>query len=157
LVGRLPGDRRGRLDRAVLLVEDSRPLDGDLAEDRLEGEGPCPPPLNAGIGFAVPPLEDQFVIGLLDEDLEEPPLEFEAGLMDVGLDLVGRCSSWGGMGKVICSDSSRERTWSVRWTGLQAMVVWRSLVSRTANLHTATMGVHRACFHRSACPSHSPS
>ena len=30
------------------------------------------------------------LIGLLDEDLEEPALEFEAGLMDVGLDLVGQ-------------------------------------------------------------------
>ena len=29
---------------------------------------------------AVPPLEDQFVIGLLDEDPEEPTLEFEAGM-----------------------------------------------------------------------------
>ena len=89
LVGRLPGDRRGDLDRAIRLVEDAGPPDGDLAEDRLEGEGSCPPPLDAGIGLAVPLLEDQFVVGLLDEDLEEPPLDFEAGLMDVGLDLVG--------------------------------------------------------------------
>jgi hypothetical protein len=37
----------------------------------------------------VPLLEDQFPIGLLDEDLEEPPLEFETDLMNVGLDLVG--------------------------------------------------------------------
>ena len=36
------------------------------------------------------------------------------------------------------------------------MVVWRSSVSRTVNLHTGTMGAHRACFHRAACPSHSP-
>jgi hypothetical protein len=70
-------------------VEDSRPFDFDLAEDGLEGEGSCALPLDAGPGFAVPLLEDQLVIGLLDEDLEEPPLEFEAGLMDVGLDLVG--------------------------------------------------------------------
>src|SRR4051812_2290233 len=61
------------------------------------------------------------------------------------------------MAMVIWSDSSRERTWSVRLTGLQVMVVWRSLVWRTVNLHTATMGVHRARFPRPAGPSHSPS
>src|SRR4051795_4711216 len=60
------------------------------------------------------------------------------------------------MGKVIWSDSSRERAWPWRLTGLSVMVVWRSSASRTVNLHTGTMGVHRACFHRSACPSHSP-
>ena len=37
----------------------------------------------------MPLLKDQFLIGLLDEDLEEPALEFETGLMHVGLDLVG--------------------------------------------------------------------
>src|SRR4051812_4615669 len=36
------------------------------------------------------------------------------------------------------------------------MVVWRSSVLRTVHLHTATMGVHRACLYRSACPNHSP-
>jgi hypothetical protein len=70
-------------------VEDSRPFDGDLAEDGLEGEGPCAASLETGPTFAVPLLEDQIVIGLLDEDPEEPTLEFETGLMDVGLDLVG--------------------------------------------------------------------
>ena len=38
---------------AVVLVADPRPLDGDLAEGRLEGERPRPPPLDAGAGFAV--------------------------------------------------------------------------------------------------------
>src|SRR3954452_21285956 len=61
------------------------------------------------------------------------------------------------MGMVIRSDSSRERTWSVRLTGLQVMVVWRSSVSRTVNLHTGPMGVHRACFHRPVGSSHFPS
>jgi hypothetical protein len=70
-------------------VEDARPPDGDRADGRLEGEGSCPPSLDAGIASAAPLFEDQFVIGLLDEDLEEPALEFETGLMDVGLDLVG--------------------------------------------------------------------
>src|SRR5215213_9645708 len=36
------------------------------------------------------------------------------------------------------------------------MVVWRPLVWRTVNLHTGTMGVHRACFPRSAQQSHPP-
>ena len=89
LVGRVPGGRRRYLDRAVVIVADPRPLDGDLAEDRLEGEGACPPPLDAGAAFAVPLLQDQFLIGLLDQDLEEPALDFETGLMDVRLDLVG--------------------------------------------------------------------
>jgi hypothetical protein len=71
LVRRLPGDRRGHLDRPIMLVEDARPPDGELAEDGLEGEWSSPLPLDAGTGFAV------------------PPLEFEADLMDVGLDLVG--------------------------------------------------------------------
>src|SRR4051812_24485190 len=44
------------------------------------------------------------------------------------------------MGKVIRSDRSMESVWSARLTGLQVMVVWRPLVSRTVNLHTATMG-----------------
>ena len=38
---------------------------------------------------AVPSLEDQFLVGLLDEGLEEPTLEFEADLMDKRLDPVG--------------------------------------------------------------------
>jgi aryl carrier-like protein len=37
----------------------------------------------------VPLLEGQLAIGLLDEDPEEPTLELEADLIDVGLDPVG--------------------------------------------------------------------
>ena len=41
-----------------------------------------------------PPLpcrccKDQFFVGLFDQDLEELTLDFQTGLMDVGLDLVG--------------------------------------------------------------------
>jgi hypothetical protein len=89
LVGCISGDHRGHLHRAIRLVADARPLDGDLAEGRLEGEGACPPPLDAGVPFAVPLVQDQFLIRLLDEDLEESALNFETGLMHVGLDLVG--------------------------------------------------------------------
>jgi hypothetical protein len=77
------------LDRAVEVVADPRPLDGDLAEDRLEGEGPRPPAADAGAAFASPVLQDQLSIGLLDQGLEELALDFEAGLMDVRLDVVG--------------------------------------------------------------------
>jgi hypothetical protein len=79
----------GRPRRAIRLVEDARSLNGDLTENRLESEGPRPLPLNASIVFAMPLLQDQFVVGLLDQDLEEPALEFETRLMNVGLDLVG--------------------------------------------------------------------
>src|SRR4029077_6820435 len=76
-------------DRAVMVVADPRPLHGDLAEGGFEGEGSCPPALDARTGFAVPVLEHEFLIGLLDQDLEEPALDFETGLMNVRLDLVG--------------------------------------------------------------------
>ena len=33
--------------------------------------------------------KDQFFVGLFDQDLEELALDFQTGLMDVGLDLVG--------------------------------------------------------------------
>src|SRR5205823_13338658 len=45
--------------------------------------------LDAVAAFAGAPLEDQFLVRLLDEDLKEPALDLEAGLMDEGLDLVG--------------------------------------------------------------------
>ena len=48
-----------------------------------------PYPLDASTGFALPVLENQFLIGLLDQGLEELALDFETGLMDVRLDLVG--------------------------------------------------------------------
>jgi hypothetical protein len=63
------------------------------------------PALDAA-ALAVPPLEDQFMVGLLDEGAEEQLLDLEAGAVDARLDPVGRCSSWSGMGKVIRSPSS---------------------------------------------------
>ena len=89
LVRRVPGGRRRDLHRAIAVVRDPRPLDGDLTEGGLEGEGPCPPALDAAAAFAVASLEDQLLVGLLDEGSEEPALDFEAGLMDERLDLVG--------------------------------------------------------------------
>src|SRR5437764_14998687 len=60
------------------------------------------------------------------------------------------------MGRAICNWSSRERVGPWRLTEPRAMVVWRPSVSRTVKLHTGTLGVHRACFRRSAAESHSP-
>ena len=102
LMGGAPGGRRGDLDRAVEVVADPRPLDGDLAEDRLEGERPRPPALDASTAFASPVLQDQLLIGLLDQGLEEPALDFETGLMDVRLDLVGEMLVlvWHGQGHI---------------------------------------------------------
>ena len=58
------------------------------------------PALDASTGFAVPVLEHQFLIGLLDQDLEEPALDFETGLMNVRLNLVGEMLvlPWHGQG-----------------------------------------------------------
>src|SRR5271166_5943053 len=72
-----------------MVVADPRPLNGDFAEEGFEGERSCPPALDASTGFALPVLENQFLIGLLDQDLEEPALDFETGLMNVRFDLVG--------------------------------------------------------------------
>ena len=81
-------------------MADPRPLNGDFAEDGFEGERSCPPALDASTGFAVPVLENQFLIGLLDQDLEEPTLDFETGLMNVRLNLVGEMLvlPWHGQG-----------------------------------------------------------
>lgn len=64
-------------------------MDGDLAEDGLEGIGSRAPALDPVSAFAVTTLEDQLLIGLLDEDAEEFALDFEAGWVDSGLDLAG--------------------------------------------------------------------
>src|SRR4051812_44066928 len=89
LVRRAPGGRRGDLHRAIVMVADPRPSDGDLAEGGLEGEGPCPSTLDAITSFAVPSLEDQLLVGLLDKGPEKSALDIETGLMDERLDLVG--------------------------------------------------------------------
>ena len=57
-------------------MADPRPLDGDLAEDRLEGEEPRPPAADADAAFALAVLQDQLSIGLLDQGLEELALGF---------------------------------------------------------------------------------
>jgi hypothetical protein len=70
-------------------VADPGPSDGDFTEAGLEAEGARPSALDALAAFAVPLLEDQFLVGLLDQDPEEPALEFKPGLMDERFDLVG--------------------------------------------------------------------
>jgi hypothetical protein len=64
-------------------------LDGDFTEGGLESEGSSPAALDSAATFAAAALKDEFLVGLLDEDLEEPALDFETGLMDERLDLVG--------------------------------------------------------------------
>ena len=54
LVGCVPDGRRWYFDRAVLVVADPRPLNGDFAEDGFEGERSCPPVVDASTGFALP-------------------------------------------------------------------------------------------------------
>jgi hypothetical protein len=83
-------------------MRDSRPSDGDFTEGGLESEGSRPSAADAAAAFAVASLEDQFLVGLLDEGLEEPALDFQAGLMDERLDLVGEMLVllWQGQGHV---------------------------------------------------------
>ena len=85
-----------------MVVADPQPLNGNFAEGCFEGEGSCSPALDASPAFALPVLENQFLIGLLDQDLEEPALDFETGLMNVRLDLVGETLVllWHGHGHV---------------------------------------------------------
>ena len=89
LVGRVPGGCRGNLHRVIVIVADSRPPNGNLAKDRLEGEGPCSTALDAGAAFALPTLQNQLLVGLFQEGLEESTLGFEPCLVNDCLDLVG--------------------------------------------------------------------
>jgi hypothetical protein len=66
LVGCVPSGRRWDLPRVIVIVADPGPLDDDLAEGGLEGGGSCPATLEAAAAFAVPTLEDEFLVGLLD-------------------------------------------------------------------------------------------
>ena len=89
LVGCVPRGGRRDLDRAIAVVANPGPLDGDLAEGGLEGVRSCPAALDPVAPLAVPTLEDQLLIRLLHKELEEPALDFEPGVMDERLDLVG--------------------------------------------------------------------
>ena len=74
----------------------------------LKVKGRVPRRLDASTGFALPVLENQFLIGLLDQDLEEPALDFETGLMHVRLNLVGEMLvlPWHGQGDLQRSSSA---------------------------------------------------
>src|SRR5271166_6683894 len=82
LMGCVPNGCRWYFDRAVMVVADPQPLNGDFAEGCFEGEGSGPPALDASAAFALPVFENQLLIGLLDQDLEELALDFETGLMN---------------------------------------------------------------------------
>jgi hypothetical protein len=70
-------------------VADAGASDDDFAEGGLEGEGSRPPALDPRAALAVAALEDELLVGLLDQGAGEPTLDLESGLMDGGLDLVG--------------------------------------------------------------------
>ena len=55
----------------------------------LKVNGRVPRRWMTGAGFAAAVLQDQLLVGLLDEGSEEPALDLKAGLMDERLDLVG--------------------------------------------------------------------
>ena len=65
--------------------------------------------MDTGAGFAAAVLQDQLLVGLLDEGSEEPALDLKAGLMDERLDLVGEVLVLGGTGRDIPSDSCSEK------------------------------------------------
>jgi hypothetical protein len=70
-------------------VKNPAPAHGDFTKRGLEGERPRPPALDAATAFAVPLMQNQFLVSLLNENSEKPALEFEPDLMNGGLDLVG--------------------------------------------------------------------
>jgi hypothetical protein len=72
-------------------VRDPEPVDGDGAEDRLEGERPSAAELDAGAALTPAPRQDQLPIGVLDQGCEQGPLRLQSGPMDMGLDGVGDC------------------------------------------------------------------
>jgi hypothetical protein len=68
------------------VVADPDPSDGDFAEGGPEGIGPCAPAPDADAAFAVTTLEDQFLVGLLDEG---PEGNFSITVGNRGAHLVG--------------------------------------------------------------------
>ena len=88
----------------------------------LKVNGPSPGWITSA-GFAAAVLQDQLLVGLLDEGSEEPALDLKAGLMDERLDLVGGVLVLGRRGRDIPSDSCSEKAGSSLWTGPRLMVV----------------------------------
>ena len=74
----------------------------------LKVNGPRPA-LDTSAGFAAAVLQDQLLVGLLDEGSEEPAPDLKAGLMDERLDLVGEVLVLDGTGRDIPSDSCSEK------------------------------------------------
>ena len=87
----------------------------------LKVNGRVPRCVDTGAGFAAAVLQDQLLVGLLDEGSEEPALDLKAGLMDERLDLVGEVLVLDGTGNDIPSDSCSEKAWMSRWTGPRLM------------------------------------
>ena len=72
----------------------------------LKVKGRVPLCLDASTGFALPVLENQFSSAFSIRTWKSLALDFETGPTALRLNLVGRCSSCRGMGKVISSASS---------------------------------------------------
>ena len=89
VVGRVPGPRGRDRHRAIVVVTDAGPWDGHFAEGGREGVRSRTAALDAAPAVTLPPLEDEFLVGLLDEGPEEPALDLQAGLRDERLDLIG--------------------------------------------------------------------
>ncbi|HMB08741.1 MAG TPA: hypothetical protein VKP69_34055 [Isosphaeraceae bacterium] len=149
LMGRPPGTRRRDLHRAIMVVTDSGPWDGNFTEGGLESKGSCPPALNATTAFAAPTLEEQFLVGLLDEDLEEPALDFETCLMDEGLNLVGEMLVLVGQGHGHLQSEFQCERLIVAVDGAEGDGSLKAVRIRHGEAPYWHYGVHRACFPRS--------
>src|SRR4051812_26674423 len=153
---RAPRRRRGDLDRAVLMVRDSAPRYGDRAEDGLEREWACPPPLDALTPFAAPEIQDQLAVRLLDQRAEELSLDLQPGGMDGGLEEVGQVLILVGHQQ---GDGHRQGGGEILASPLDRTKVDGSLKA-VGIAHGESpywsYGVHRVCFSRTARQSHPP-
>ena len=70
-------------------MADSQPSKGDIAEDLLESERASSSALNAGEALAVQASYDQFLLGLLHEDVDKTAVNFETSLINGRFDRVG--------------------------------------------------------------------
>ena len=89
----------------------------------LKVNGRVPRPWMPAPAFAAPVLQDQFLVGLLDEGSEEPSLDLKAGLMDERLDLVGEVLVLGGTARPSPATARSEKRLIVPVTGPRLMVV----------------------------------
>ena len=106
------------------------------------------PRLDAGTAFAMPLLQDQFLVGLLHEHLEEPALGFQTGLMNVGLDLVGEMLILLRYGQAYLKRRFERECLAVTVDGADRDGSLKAVggTHGVSPYCTGTMGVHPACF-----------